>query len=119
MIKVGLALALVGCTGPAAETDCSILKTDRAHAITRLSMSGLERCVAPMGTDCERAAALFTQMPAMIPRWSQIEKAANTKAICDRMPPTLQKCLFPSYVVGHQPECAGAPAAARAAATLR
>ena len=113
-----LALALLaGCTGTGAEPDCSILKTDRAHAIMRLSMPALERCVAPTGTDCERATTLFTQMPAMIPRWSNIDKAANAKVVCDGMPPALQKCLFPSYVVEHQPECAGAPAAARGAAS--
>ena len=116
-LSLSLSFAVAACSGGGGggEPDCSILKTDPGHAIVRLSMAELEHCVAPTGTDCERAAKLFAERPMMIPRWSHITtKPATTKAVCEGMPPALQKCLFPSYVVGHQPECAGAPAAAQA-----
>lgn len=109
-----IALAVAACGRKAASSDCPDVLDDPAHAVANLSAKYpdqavkvatiIEGCIAPGGTLCDRVVALVAKIPSMMPTAGPA--LTDPMTTCQQMPPALQSCLLPSYVLAHGPECA-------------
>lgn len=116
-MRAWLLAALVACGGSAeqkpADEDCVLIERDPATAPAALSKKypgqavkvaeTIERCIAPDGDSCQRLAKIVKAIPSMMPG---AETPENTEEICRGMPVEMQRCMLPSYILAHQPECA-------------
>ncbi len=116
-----LALALVwllACTrADRASPDCELVRKDPQNAAAKLSEKYpgapvkvaeiIERCVAPSGSPCERLAKVVAALPGLMPTGGPAVTAPDGVAeACAGMPPEMQRCMMPSYALGHEAECA-------------
>ena len=103
--------------------DCDLVKKDPGTAAAKLSQKYknapvrvaeiIERCVAPTGAPCERLAKVVAALPGLMPAGGSGSGAGalpdsptNVIELCNGMPPEMQRCMFPSYALGHADECA-------------
>jgi hypothetical protein len=127
-MRVVILLALVACKREPA-VDCKALAADPGTALQKVMdttsepaqvFAVLERCFAPNGDDCERAAVGGQMMPSMaITDGSAGDAAAHSAdwkawaTHCRALPADVQKCLVLSYALAH-PDCEKTAADARA-----
>jgi hypothetical protein len=97
--------------------DCDVVLRDPGNAAARLSQQYrgepvkvaeiIERCVAPSGPPCERLAKIVAALPGLMPAGSPTVTApGNVAEACAGMSPEMQRCMLPSYALGHSDECA-------------
>jgi biopolymer transport protein ExbD len=103
--------------------DCDLVRKDPGTAAAKLSQKYrnapvrvaeiIERCVAPAGAPCERLAKVVAALPGLMPAGGSgslpdapANVPANVIELCNGMPPEMQRCMFPSYALGHADECA-------------
>ncbi|MBA3541144.1 MAG: hypothetical protein H0T79_16150 [Deltaproteobacteria bacterium] len=122
MLRVGLLVVMAAACSKAGppEIDCHALLADPGNALTKLTeresdpskiYAMLERCLAPSGDTCDRAAAGGAMMPSMAisdgSAGGAADRAAQWKqyaADCRTLSPDKQQCLLLSYAITH-PEC--------------
>jgi hypothetical protein len=121
-VVVATAAAVSGsaCSKPSPD-DCEAIKRDPASGLALLTSKTddaarvwdtLERCFAPAGDTCERAAVGGAMVPSMTvadgSSGSHAQREASWRqwaARCRTLPAEQQRCLQLSYAIGHS-ECA-------------
>jgi hypothetical protein len=117
---IALAIALAGCSGRSPEIDCAAIVRDPAQGLAAVMgkvddparvWDVLERCFAPNGDTCERAAVGGAMVPSMSVSDGSAGDAAKRAedrrqwaARCRTLPADQQRCLLMSHAIGH-PEC--------------
>lgn len=107
-----------GCESDRARrsADCDVVLQDPGNAAAKLSEQYhgervkvaeiIERCVAPSGPPCQRLAKIVAALPGLMPAGSPIVTAPeNVAEACAGMSPEMQRCMLPSYALGHAAEC--------------
>lgn len=114
---LSLPLALGACSRDrSATSDCDVVRKDPGNAVAALGgrypgapakvAETIERCVAPAGAPCERLAKIVAAIPNfMSARAPAAGSPADMAEACEGMPPEMQRCMLPSYVLGHADEC--------------
>src|SRR5689334_15471414 len=116
--------ALAGCGHKASRpSQCDDVVADPLHAVAKLSAKFandpvkvatiIEDCVAPTGEVCDRVGLVMNAVPSLIGTDGLV--LPDSMSLCDTMPPELQQCLLPSYVLAHKDACAKLQASWRAA----
>ena len=118
-ITIALLSLLSGACKKESVVDCKQLVADPGAALTQvMNVSDdpakiwdiLERCFAPEGDTCERAAIGGQMVPSMAVSDGSADRAdrvAGWKAWaerCRKLAPEMQRCLLISYATAH-PEC--------------
>jgi biopolymer transport protein ExbD len=111
-------LALAACKGKGkgkGDDDCKVVLGDPPHASAEIAKrypgdgvkvaEVIERCIAPDGDDCERIAAIAKAIPSMMVKTPPHGSGSEYVAACRGMPPEMQRCMLPSYVLAHHAEC--------------
>jgi biopolymer transport protein ExbD len=116
-VKIGrLVVIIVAACQSAKPDDCKVVLADPPHAMAEITRrhphdpvkvaETIERCLAPRGNPCERIATVAKAIPGMMPGAALPSgSGVDYLAVCRGMPPAMQHCMLPSYLLGHQAEC--------------
>ncbi len=108
-----IAVLVVGCGSRAQPSDCELVLGKPANAMVAITArypgdpvkvaTTIEGCVAPSGELCDRFAKLIAAIPTMAPNLHA--PTADAAKQCRGMPPEMQRCMLPSYILAHADEC--------------